>query len=310
VPCLQTEVKKLFGNGTSQGNMNQVTSWSINGSSGQEILGNSHIPSGEPRGVVFIAHGFKGYKDYGMFPILASFLADKGYIAHRFNFSHSGVTNSYETFEKPELFEADTYNKQVNDLRILIAAMEDEIILGHNLPYFLFGHSRGGVTVLLTAGRMSSDSTLKQPGAVISAAAPSGCAKFTKGDSQRLLSEGFLESPSARTGQPLRIGRDFLTEQLEDPENHDLLKQVRNIRCPIMILHGSDDITALPDAALRIFDASGPNARLEIIENADHGFNTTNPMPENKPFSPEFKKMLDTIEAFLEELNIQTTTSS
>ena len=45
--------------------------WSIPGSDGEPIIGNTHVPRDEPAGMVLVAHGFKGYKDYGMFPRIA-----------------------------------------------------------------------------------------------------------------------------------------------------------------------------------------------------------------------------------------------
>ena len=54
---------------------------------------------------MLIAHGFKGYKDYGMFPRLARVAAETGFVAHRFNFSHSGMTDRIATFEHPDLFD-------------------------------------------------------------------------------------------------------------------------------------------------------------------------------------------------------------
>ena len=77
----------------------------MEGYDGGSIIGSAHLPEGRPRGVAVVAHGFKGYKDYGMFPRIAAALADRGLIAHRFNFSHSGMTNAIATFERPDLFE-------------------------------------------------------------------------------------------------------------------------------------------------------------------------------------------------------------
>src|SRR2546430_741685 len=135
------------------------SAWSIPGADGEPIIGNTHKSAIglQARGVVIIAHGFKGYKDYGMFPRVATEFAKAGFIAIRFNFSNSGMTNNIATFERPNLFERDTWNKQVFDLR----AVTEAAIAGSlrdpgnasSLPCVFFGHSRGGVTALLTAGR-------------------------------------------------------------------------------------------------------------------------------------------------------------
>ena len=45
-----------------------------------------------PRPAVVIVHGFKGFKDWGFFPLVAQRLAAAGHAAVSFNFTGSGVT--------------------------------------------------------------------------------------------------------------------------------------------------------------------------------------------------------------------------
>lgn len=55
------------------------------------VLRCSHFPAqGEPRSVVVIAHGYKGFKDWGMFPYTAQALSDEHEVIS-FNFSHAGI---------------------------------------------------------------------------------------------------------------------------------------------------------------------------------------------------------------------------
>lgn len=285
----------------------RITDFSIPGSGGQPILGNTHLPTENPRGIVLIAHGFKGYKDYGMFPRIAQHFAAHGFIAHRFNFSHSGMTSNITTFERPDLFERDTWNKQVEDLRLLLLAIEQQDLPGSgsnsgngtSLPVILFGHSRGGVAVLLAVGRGG----LALPIAgIITAAAPATCLSMSDDQQQQLLADGFLISPSGRTGQDLRVGSGFLQEQLDDPAGHDLLKLARNITCPVLIIHGTDDPTVPVSSAAAIASAIGENARVIEIASADHVFNTPNPLPVDQPASPQLQQLLDESAAFAESV--------
>ncbi len=288
-----------------------VHDWSIPGADNQPILGNTHIPTGAPRGVVIIVHGFKGYKDYGMIQRIAIRLTEAGMIAIRFNFSHSGMTNRIETFEKPELFEQDTWNKQVFDLRaVVMAACGKGPSAGGgvlpepvaSVPIFLFGHSRGGVTAMLTAGRHGDDPDFPKLAAVITAAAPDTCNSLSEEDSQRLLDEGFIDSPSSRTGQTLRVGSAFLRQQLDDPENHDVIAMAGRIRCPLLVIHGEDDATVSPSAAHRITEAAGDNAQLRLISDADHIFNTPNPLPNEQESSAQLGELLDAMLAFIQSV--------
>ncbi len=266
--------------------------WSIEGAEGEPILGDTHVPEGAPRGVVVIAHGFKGYKDYGMFPRIAETMAAAGMIAHRFNFSHSGMTNRIETFERPDLFERDTFNKQVFDCRAVIGAIAAGRIDGTRLPCVLFGHSRGGAAALLTVGRSADDPLPVAPVGVVAASAPSACNPLPPEQADQLLERGFLESPSARTGQALRIGRASLSEQLEDPPAHDLPALVRRIDCPLLLVHGEADPTVPVACAHQLAEAAGVRAEVLIVEGADHVFNTPNPLPADEAASPQLQHLL------------------
>ena len=266
--------------------------WTIDGADGEPILGNTHQPTSDPAGVILIAHGFKGYKDYGMFPRIAETMAARGLIAHRFNFSHSGMTNETSTFERADLFEQDTWNKQVHDLRAVMAAVTAGDLDGRGLPVVLFGHSRGGVTVLLTAGRTAGDTAAPQPAGVASASAPSSCSSLPPEQARELLEKGYLVSPSARTGQDLRLGRAFLTEQQADPTAHDLLKLVGGITCPVLLIHGQNDPTVPSACARALADALPGTPRVEIIAGGNHVFNTPNPMPPDAEPTPQLQQLL------------------
>ncbi len=256
--------------------------WEIAGADGQAILGTAHVPDGPTRGVAIIAHGFLGYKDYGMFPALARFLCERGFVAHRFNYSHSGMTRRIETFERPDLFERDTWMKHQEDLDRIVEAIERGDLPGGSLGngrLLLLGHSRGGVDVLLCAGRRFERGMRPLPGGVVTIAAPSKTCMWDDQTKRRVLDQGFAEVRSNRTGQTLRIDAAWLREQLEHPHAHDVLAHVRRIACPILVIHGEDDPTVPVLCAQEIAEAAGERARLVIIPGADHVLCTPNPFP-------------------------------
>ncbi len=277
--------------------MSEPIAWSIPGAGGQPILGDTHLPVGQPaRGVLLIAHGFKGYKDYGILPGIAHYAASFGFIAHRFNFSHSGMTNRLETFERPDLFEQDTWGKQIHDYRAVAIAAAGGGLPGPagsstevgandlgDFPQIWYGHSRGGVTTLLTAARAFAPTRYPRLGAtplpagIIPCAAPHRAFWLSDDDKQLLMQQGYIDSPSARTKQMLRIGLPWLKEMEHQPEAFDPLVAAGHVTCPMLVIHGTDDMTVPLDSARRIA-AAGQRATLEVIQGATHVFNTSNPM--------------------------------
>ena len=260
--------------------MSTVHRWTIGGADGQPIFGDTHVPAGPPRGTLVLCHGFKGYKDYGFFPYLADQGARSGLITCRFNFSHSGMTLDIETFARPDLFEQDTWDKQIFDLDQVACAIRSSNLPGFHtgtspeLPMTWFGHSRGGVTILLAASRPTGS----PPNRVIAAAAPHSACDLDEHQRRLLHAQGWLESPSSRTGQILRMGSAWLDELEANPSAFDPLNAIGQIPHPVLLIHGSEDDSVPIGSAHQLREAGRSTVRLETIEGASHTFNAPNPM--------------------------------
>lgn len=270
--------------------MTKTRDWTISGTRQQPISGTTHLVDGTARGVIMIAHGFKGYKDYGFLPRLAERLASERVIAHRFNFSYSGMTHGHGHFDT-ELFRQDTWNRQVDDILSVTQAVADGTLEGAGQPQVLFGHSRGGVTAILTAGRWSDDPRMAMLRGVITAAAPSHACRLEDAQHDAFLRNGYIDSPSSRTGQALRVDAGWLREQQADPEGHDLATQAGRVRVPVGILHGLADTSVSPDDAVFLAEAVGERAIMRLIHDCDHVFNTPNPSDPGWAPSPQRQEM-------------------
>ena len=268
-----------------------IHSWSIPGADGEPIIGDTHLPAADARGVVLLAHGFKGYKDYGFFPYLADRAAAAGLIAHRFNFSHSGMTQQIETFERADLFEQDRWSKQIYDLRQVVAAGEAGELPGENAgPTTWFGHSRGGMAALLAAARAEVEQT-GTPDRLVIAAAPHANAALDDDQRRLLHSRGRLESPSSRTGEMLYMGRGWFDEIEADPRAYDPVEAIAHLNCPVLLIYGQADETVGPEAGRILHQAAPARTRLEIIEAAGHTFNATNPLPLDGSIAPQTEQL-------------------
>lgn len=270
------------------------TPFTIINEHGLEILGDTHVPDGEPVACALLLHGYKGYKDYGFIPVLANDLCERGVLVHRFNFSTSGMTNDIETFARADLFELDTWTRQVNDVRRIARAVREGEIAGSGFAMFLIGHSRGGATALLSAGRHRDELGLA---GVATINAVDRCCRMREDEQQATLERGYMMTESARTKQQLRIDAGWLREQLELPEDHDVLLQGSRCGIPACILHGVADDAVTMDAGLAI--AHKLNTPLIELENANHVLNMLNPSDVNGPRSEPLLKSTDAIARFI-----------
>jgi dienelactone hydrolase len=125
--------------------------------------------SEQPLPVVIFAHGYKGFKDWGPWHLVAEAFADAGFCFIKFNFSHNGGTVEQPIdFPDLEAFAQNNYSIELDDLKRVIDFVESEN--GKSLPkastISLIGHSRGGGVCLkpkkilestrLSVGRLSA----------------------------------------------------------------------------------------------------------------------------------------------------------
>src|SRR6266550_3970704 len=106
-----------------------------------------------PRPAVVVVHGFKGFKDWCLWPSFAERLARAGVSAVTLNLSGSGVDDTGE-FVFPERFGHNTFSAELQDLRRVTDALAaGELGVDPPAGIGLLGHSRGGgISVLQAAG--------------------------------------------------------------------------------------------------------------------------------------------------------------
>ena len=95
--------------------------------------------------IVIFCHGFKGFKDWGCWNLVANYFVENGLNFLKFNFSHNGtsidIVNQISNFNS---FRNNNYSIEVQDLRRVINYIKSpKTLLKHN-DLCLIGHSRGG----------------------------------------------------------------------------------------------------------------------------------------------------------------------
>jgi len=280
-----------------------VVEWELSGAEGQPILGVTDRCEGDARACVVLLHGHKGFSNYGCYPVLADRLRRALPVCvHRYNASHSGMTRDESTFERPDLFSLDTWNKQVVDLRAVVRAARSGALPGVSAgrPVVAIGHSRGGTACLLSAGREGKAE--EKPDALVAMSAPSWGASDIPGKQKEIAETGRLSWPSARTGQDLFGAPAWLEEQLADPAGHDVLALCRRIACPALIVHGADDPT-IPVRCAHEIAAAIPTSELAVIDGGDHVFNTAHPASVEAEPSPALRALIGNVTGFVAQVS-------
>ena len=226
-----------------------------------------------PRPAIVVIHGFKGFKDWGMFPPAADRMAQAGFTVVTFNLSGSGVDAQGE-FTQSELFGSNTYSAELDDVaRVVDALGRGE--LGTTAPSAvgLLGHSRGGGDAVLHAAQ---DPRIR---ALVTWSAISTVDRWPRETRDRWRRDGVLEVVNARTGQVLPL----YTGLLDDVEEHGAARlaieaAAGRVAAPWLIVHGTADESVPFDEAERLRAASGaPVTELLTVEGAGHTFGTVHP---------------------------------
>lgn len=89
------------------------------------IRGDFYPASSIARGILIVSHGFKGFKNWGMFPYAAAKLAQDVDVI-TFDFTHNGVGEDGQSFSELDKFAKNTYSCELDDLSTLISVLTDE----------------------------------------------------------------------------------------------------------------------------------------------------------------------------------------
>jgi len=242
-----------------------------------------YLADGQPKPVVVFVHGFKGFKDWGHFNVLADYFGQQGFVFVKLNLSHNGVVpGGIGDLEDMEAFGRNNFSIELDDLGALLDALYQpgatplptaELDLGR---LFLIGHSRGGGLVLLKAAEDSRVTAL------------AGWAPMSDYD-QRWPAEvmhqwqanGVQYIDNARTGQRMPLYYQLAENFQANRARLDIPVNVRTrLRQPLLILHGDQDET-LPLQMAHDLKSWKPDAELAIIPGANHAFGGSHPWQQN-----------------------------
>ena len=257
--------------------MKQIRNMQIPGRHGKDILADVFFEeNGTKKEVVLFCHGYKGYKDWGAWNLVAEEFARQGFFFVKMNFSHNGGTIEQPIdFPDLEAFGNNNFIKELDDLETVIDWLASVDNYGKEMDMnriTLIGHSRGGGIVLLKA---FEDKRVKK--VVTWAGVSDFASRFPEGEVLAQWEEsGVAYVHNGRTKQEMPHYFQFFTTFKENEERLTIKTAATNLKIPLLIVHGDQDETvALAEAqSLKSWNDA---AVLEVIPGANHTFGSSQP---------------------------------
>jgi pimeloyl-ACP methyl ester carboxylesterase len=229
----------------------------------------------QPKAIIVFSHGFKGFKDWGCWNIVAKQFADAGFVFVKFNFSYNGTTTEKPLdFADLDAFGNNNYTTELNDLGLVIDwALQTELLVGEIDPkqLYLLGHSRGGGISILKA---AEDTRVKK--LVTWAAVANFVGRMGNYNLAEWKAKGVLYSPNARTKQDMPLYYQLYENTMANAARLDIEKAAEKLIVPFFIIHGSND-EAVPVQDAEILHKKNKTAELLLIDGAGHTFGDKHP---------------------------------
>ena len=228
--------------------------------------------------IIIFCHGFKGFKNWGHFDLIAETFANSGFVFMKFNFSYNGTTLEQPIdFADLDAFGNNNFSVELDDLGLVIDFMEDhtEQYSADKNEIYMIGHSRGGGIAILKA---YEDNRIKKLATWASVKDLSDF--FNSQNIEQWKNDGVLYSHNSRTQQNMPLYYQIYENYIANKERLDIPKATANIDIPWLIVQGTND-TSVPYAAAEKLHELNNKSELLSIENGDHTFGGKHPWNES-----------------------------
>ncbi len=241
----------------------------------KDFLADAFYPEADAQlPLVIFVHGYKGYKDWGAWNLMAEKFAEAGFFFVKFNFSHNGTTLvDPNNFADLEAFGNNNYSKELSDLGAVIdyfiktPKVDDQKVI-------LIGHSRGGgISIVKTF----EDERIN---GLITLASVDSLERFPKNkDLQNWKEKGVYYVLNGRTYQEMPHYYQFYEDFEKNALRFDVERAAEMAQAYFLIIHGTKDESVSVKNAEHLHILN-PKSELFLIENANHTFGAKEPWQE------------------------------
>ena len=219
--------------------------------------------SDSPKGLAFVMHGLGGFKEQEHIQTFASAFKEKGFIVVRFD-----TTNTLG--ESEGLYEDATVTNYYEDLEDVIAWASGQS--WYQEPFYLAGHSLGGLSVALYAEKYPE----KVKGLIPISTVVSG--KLSEDAHMEFGAESYeewkktgwlVQESTSKPGVTKRLKWSHMADRLR----YDLIPKVALLTMPVLLIVGEKDTSTPPKHVKQLFQAiSGSRKTYFEIVGAPHTF--------------------------------------
>lgn len=231
----------------------------------------------KPKPIVIFCHGYKGFKDWGPWDLVAKYFSDKDVFFTKFNFSHNGGTVDHPIdFPDLDAFAKNNYTKELDDLDAVLNFLLSESFKYKNeinrSQVTLIGHSRGGGISIIKA---SEDQRITK---LITWASISDFGKrtATSGELEQWRKKGVKYVLNGRTKQQMPHNFQFYEDFKANEDRLHIESAIKKIEVPMMIIHAKGD-PSVKFTEAEALHSWNPNTELISIENSNHVFDGAHP---------------------------------
>lgn len=243
----------------------------------KDFLADAYYPeTGGKLPLVIFVHGYKGYKDWGAWDLMAEKFAYAGFFFVKFNFSHNGTTvENPHDFADLEAFGNNNYSKEMSDLKVVIDHFYQDPKVD-NQKIVLIGHSRGGgISIITTA----EDERIN---GLITLASVDTLERFPKDEAlESWKQNGVYYVLNGRTKQEMPHYYQFYEDFEKNIHRFDVERATEMAKAHVLIIHGTRDESVSVKNAEHLH-LLHPNSELFLVENANHTFGAKEPWEERE----------------------------
>lgn len=236
---------------------------------------------GTKKPLVIFCHGYKGFKDWGPWNLVAETFSNQNFFFVKFNFSHNGgtVKNPID-FPDLDAFAENNYTKELLDLDDMLNFILSENLYKNEIDasnIILIGHSRGGGISIIKASEDQRITNLITWASVSDYGSRFGL----KEEINEWQKKGIKYVLNGRTKQQMPHHFQFYKDFQINIERLNIERATKKIDIPFLIIHAKGDTSVTFNEAENLHSWNAESKLFEI-ENSNHVFGASHPWEKNK----------------------------